>query len=306
MEFTFNPLLAFGWSIFAGFIMAMGAGGGGIVAGIGHISILGVGDPNMIKVLNQLLELTSRAIAVPIYFKQKRLIWPLAGSFAIGAPLGAISGSWVSANHLTDMTSYRLIFGVLVLLIAGRTLYESLIKPSQRSHQLQNNVEFAEYRQSARASNPEAQRMTPRLGHCDLFHIRLDWHRQSLQFNPLIAVAGGFVISFVGALMGVGGGFLVTPFMASILLFPMFFVVGTALVALMIPLLVSILTYLYLNVNIDWILVAVEVPGIVIGSMLGPMINQYLNEQVIRLFVSLILMGIGIYYLWGSSLMTTS
>ncbi len=41
-----------------------------------------------------------------------------------------------------------------------------------------------------------------------------------------------------------GGGFLVAPFMASILLFPMFFVVGTALVALMIPLMASVSTYL--------------------------------------------------------------
>ena len=81
MDLSFNPFLAFSWSIFAGFLMAMGAGGGGILAGIGHISILGIADANMIKVVNQLLELTSRFFSVPIYFNQKRLIWPLALSF---------------------------------------------------------------------------------------------------------------------------------------------------------------------------------------------------------------------------------
>lgn len=47
MEFTFNPFVDFGWSVLAGFIVSMGAGGGGILAG-GHISLLGIADANMI------------------------------------------------------------------------------------------------------------------------------------------------------------------------------------------------------------------------------------------------------------------
>lgn len=61
-------------------------------------------------------------------------------------------------------------------------------------------------------------------------------------FNPLVVFGRSLFAGFLMA-MG-GGGFLVAPFMASILLFPMFFVVGTALVALMIPLMASVSTYL--------------------------------------------------------------
>ena len=297
MEFTFNPLVAFGWSIFAGFLMAMGAGGGGIVAGIGHISILGIGDPNMIKAVNQMLELTSRLFSVPLYLKQKRLIWPLVFSFGVGTPLGAIAGSWFSKNYLADLQSYRLVFGVLIMLVAGRTLYESLIKPSQRSKRLQKSFDISEYVQSERADYRRAAFTTPRLIRFGLVRTRLGFGTRRFDFNPVSAAAGGFVISFVGAMLGVGGGFLVMPFMASILLFPMFFLVGTALVALMLPLTVSILTYLLLNVDIDWALVAVEVPGIVIGSVIGPMINQRLNEQYLRRFVAFVLICVGGYYL---------
>ena len=297
MEFTFNPLVAFGWSIFAGFLMAMGAGGGGIVAGIGHISILGIGDPNMIKAVNQMLELTSRLFSVPLYLKQKRLIWPLVFSFGVGTPLGAIAGSWFSKNYLADLQSYRLVFGVLIMLVAGRTLYESLIKPSQRSKRLQKSFDISEYVQSERADNRRAAFTTPRLIRFGLVRTRLGFGTRRFDFNPVSAAAGGFVISFVGAMLGVGGGFLVMPFMASILLFPMFFLVGTALVALMLPLTVSILTYLLLNVDIDWALVAVEVPGIVIGSVISPMINQRLNEQYLRRFVAFVLVCVGGYYL---------
>jgi len=92
----FNPYLAFGWCVLCGFLMSMGAGGGGILAGIGHLSILGVADANMIKVVNQILEFTSRLVSVPLYHRQGRLVWRLALNFGLGAAFGAIAGSWVS------------------------------------------------------------------------------------------------------------------------------------------------------------------------------------------------------------------
>ena len=85
--------------------------------------------------------------------------------------------------------------------------------------------------------------------------------------------------------------------MASMLLFPMFLVVGTSLVALMIPLTVSVVTYLALDVRMDWALIAVEVPGILVGSLLGPVLNRYMNEKALKTFVAAVLLAIGIYYL---------
>ncbi len=297
MEFTFDPWVAFFWSLFAGLLMASGAGGGGILAGIGHISILGIGDPNMIKVVNQMLEFTSRIFSVPLYFRQKRLIWSLAFSFGVGAPLGAIVGSWISKNYLANMSHYRMVFGILVLLVAGRTLYESLIKPARRSQRLQRAFDVSERMQRERKV-PNSKHTAPRMLRFGLTHTQVSFGDDIFEFSPLAAVGGGFAISFVGAMLGVGGGFLVTPFMASILLFPMFFVVGTGLVALMIPLMASVFTYLLLNVDVDWSLVAVEVPGIVIGSIIAPLINHHINERFLRLFVAFVLVCIGAYYLF--------
>jgi hypothetical protein len=297
MDISFNPILAFSWSVLAGFLMAMGAGGGGILAGIGHISILGIGDANTIKAINQLLELTSRFFSVPLYLKQKRLVWPLALSFGIGAPFGAIIGSWVSSNYLGNIDNYKSAFGILVLLVAGRTLYEALIKAKKRSHSLQKSFTTSNYIQNGQSETSNKSNHVPRITHLGILHTEVSIGPDIFSFNPLVCISGGFVISFVGATMGVGGGFLVTPFMVSILLFPMFFVVGTALVALMIPLTASILTYLYLNTTIDWTLVMIEIPGIAIGSIIGPFVNRRINERFLRLFVAAILFAIGLYYL---------
>jgi hypothetical protein len=273
MDLGFNPWLAFGWCVLCGFLMSMGAGGGGILAGVGHISILGIGDPNMIKVVNQILEFSSRLVSVPLYHRQQRLVWSLALTFGVGAPLGAIAGSWVSKSYLSDMALYRAAFGVLIVLVAARTLWEGLTK-------------------RARAQAVDQ----PRTVAYGWRAFRVRFGGEHFDFNPWTAALGGFGISFVGSLLGVGGGFLVTPFMASVLLFPMYLVIGTSLVALMIPLTVSVLTYLALQVGVDWKLVAVEVPGVLVGAFIGPALNRYMNERALKTFVAAVLLAIGIYY----------
>ncbi|HEV3011162.1 MAG TPA: sulfite exporter TauE/SafE family protein [Burkholderiales bacterium] len=273
MDLGFNPWLAFGWCVLCGVLMSMGAGGGGILAGVGHISILGIGDPNTIKVVNQILEFSSRLVSVPLYQRQQRLVWSLAFTFGLGAPLGAIAGSWVSASYLTDMAVYRAVFGLLIVCVAARTLWEGF------------------------TGRPRAKVVDrPRTVAYGWRRFRVRFAGEHFDFDPWAAAAGGFCISFVGALLGVGGGFLVTPFMASVLLFPMYLVIGTSLVALMIPLTVSVLTYLALEVAMDWKLVAVEVPGIFVGAFIGPALNRYMNEKALKVFVAAVLLAIGIYY----------
>ncbi|MSQ55740.1 MAG: sulfite exporter TauE/SafE family protein [Betaproteobacteria bacterium] len=296
MELSFNPWLAFGWCVVAGFIMSIGAGGGGILAGIGHLSIVGVGDPNAIKAMNQILEFASRFVSVPLYHRQKRLAWSLALSFGVGAPFGAVAGSWASKQWLSDLATYRAVFGLLVALVAARVLYESWGKTALGHLGLRRAREASERAAVSMRGGAAQVADAPRTVEYRLSRVRVRFAGEHFDFNPLSAAAGGFCISFVGSMLGVGGGFLVTPFMASVLLFPMFLVVGTSLVALMVPLVVSVLTYLALQVNVDWWLVAVEVPGVLAGSFLGPMLNRYMNERALKTFVALVLLAIGVFY----------
>ena len=292
-------LLAFGWCALAGFIMSMGGGGGGILIGVGHISILGVADPNMIKVVNQIMEFSSRLVSVPLYQRQGRLVWSLAMMFGVGAPLGAILGSWVSKTYLSDLSTYRHVFGVLVTFVAARVLYEGWAKTALKDLGLRRAREASERihkRVRASGSARMEARDHPRTVFLRPGLARVRFGGEDFDFKPLSAAAGGFAISFVGSLIGVGGGFLVTPFMASLLLFPMYLVVGTGLVALMLPLVVSVTTYLVLRVHVDWALVGTEVPGILVGSFLGPMLNRYFNEKALKTFVAVVLVGIGVYY----------
>lgn len=293
-----HSLLAFLWCVLAGFLMSMGGGGGGILVGVGHISILGVSDPNMIKVVNQILEFSSRMISVPLYHRQRRLVWSVALAYGIGAPLGAICGSSLSKAYLASMAVYRVAFGVLVTFVAARVLYEGWAKAL---------LQHIGHRK-ARAASERVGKKARALGFASLgdeapHTVQRTWRRirirfggEDFNFNPWTTAAGGFCISLICSLFGVGGGFLVTPFLASVLLLPMYLVVGTSLIALMLPLAVSVGTYLLLRVHVDWALVLTEIPGIVVGSFLGPSLNHYFNERALKTFVAAILFATGVYY----------
>ncbi len=292
-------LLAFAWCVLAGFLMSMGGGGGGILVGVGHISILGVTDANMIKVVNQILEFTSRLVSVPVYHRQRRLVWSVALVYGIGAPIGAVCGSWLSKTYLAHLGSYRMAFGVLVTFVAARVLYEGWAK-ALLNHAGHRRAREASERISRRVREAGAASLAPdeapRTIRWAWTRVRVRFARENFEFNPLTAVAGGFGISLVGSLFGVGGGFLATPFLASVLLFPMYLVVGTSVMALMLPLAVSVASYLAFRVHIDWGLVATEIPGVLVGSLIGPALNQYFNERALKTFVAAVLLGTGIYY----------
>lgn len=297
-DLTFNPYLAFGWSVIAGFVMAMGGGGGGILAGIGHISILGIGDPNMIKAANQILEFISRIFSVPIYQRQKRIVWPLAVAFGIGAPFGAVAGSWFSKTYLGDMATYRPVFGGLVALVAAWILYEAWAgSPSRAARKAEAASEKVRQAQIDANPDPALAGHAPTTLSIAWNKVRIAFAGEEFDFKPLGVAAGAFGISFLAASVGVGGGFLVTPFMAMVLLFPMHLVVGTALVALMIPLMASVLAYIAMHVRMDWWLVGIEGSGIMIGSFLGPLLNRYVNERLLKLYVAAVLFAIGLHYL---------
>jgi uncharacterized membrane protein YfcA len=281
MEFGFNPYLAFAWSVLAGFLMSMGGGGGSILAGVGHMSVLGIGDANLVKLVNQILELASRALSVPLYRRQGRLVWPLAIVFSAGAPFGAIAGAWFSMAYLADMDVYRPVFGALVVLVAARVLYEARSRTAEVI--------------TARLHPDQPPPTTESIGWRE---IRVRFAGEVFGFNPFLVVGAAFSISFVGTAVGVGGGFLVTPFMASVLFVPMYLVVGTSLIALVAQLVVAVIAYLALQVHMNWWLVAIEVPGVMIGSILGPMLNRHMNERHLRIYVAVVLFAIGGYYLF--------
>jgi uncharacterized membrane protein YfcA len=111
--------------------------------------------------------------------------------------------------------------------------------------------------------------------------------------SPLLA---GALIAFTAALFGVGGGFLLVPYMASMLGMPMHIIPATTAVPIFMSLAVSVGNFLSRGAAIDWGLLAALVAGAVVGALLGPQINKRLPNAALQGAMGVIVAGIGLKY----------
>ncbi len=126
------------WAIWVGWIFSTVGAFGGIMAGVGHITIFGLGDfaksfgkgnpvnkliTDSIRVSNQWLVGTSGLISSFNYYKMGRLVLPLGACLAIGG----VGGSWMIPDLTAgqvSLKSYIGYFGLIVLVLGFFLLYE--------------------------------------------------------------------------------------------------------------------------------------------------------------------------------------
>ena len=107
----------------------------------------------------------------------------------------------------------------------------------------------------------------------------------------------GAGIAIISSALGVGGGFLLVPFMSILLGLPMFIVAGTAALAIAVSSVTSIANYMRLGIELDIPLLLLLLAGTVIGAWIGPRLSEHLHERWLQWILGLVLLLIGIRYL---------
>ncbi|MGD8261380.1 MAG: sulfite exporter TauE/SafE family protein [Desulfobacterales bacterium] len=133
-----NIIVGLLWAIWVGWIFSTVGAFGGIMAGVGHITIFGLADyaksfgkgnpvnkllTDSIRVSNQWLVGLSGAISSFNYYRMGRLVAPLGICLAIGG----VGGSWL-VPELTagkiSLKAYLGYFGIIVFIIGFFLIYE--------------------------------------------------------------------------------------------------------------------------------------------------------------------------------------
>jgi uncharacterized membrane protein YfcA len=130
-----------------------------------------------------------------------------------------------------------------------------------------------------------------------LTNIGFTFYGVEFKFNPLYPVLGGVVISAVAAFLGVGGGFLLVPFLTSISELPMYLAAGTSALAVLISMITSILTLLSKGAQFDWMLIGLELAGVVVGSVIGPRTSKYFSDIWLKRLFIVLALYVGIDYM---------
>jgi len=304
-----NPMVGFLWAIWVGWIFSTVGAFGGIMAGVGHITIYGLGAyaktfkdtapglnksiTDSIRVSNQWLVGTSALVSSFNYWKQKRLVASLGVFLGIGALLATLIVVYTSAGKV-KFSQYQGYFGLVVFIIGGFMVYEMTPK-GQASKKAAKAA--AKAFETAAKSKVAIEDQGVKTSKWSLAETEISFFGQTFTFSPLWALAGGFFISALASFLGIGGGFLYVPFLTSVVGLPMFVVAGTSALSVLIGMIFAIFNFMVLKgVMVHWPLIGVELIGIFIGSMIGPRTGKYIPEKVLKGIFIVLALYIGLRY----------
>jgi uncharacterized protein len=284
-------ILSFLWATWVGWIFSSVGAFGGIMAGVGHMSVYGLGDyvrtfrdtaPGLNKTLtdsirtsNQFLVGLSSILSVINYLKAKRMSWPLGLALGVGSIAGAYLAASLTGGKVS-FSQYQGWFGVFVLIVGIVLFYETTPKGMAGKKKAKEAAQAFE-RSIKEKKDINAQGVSVKswgLAKTTMSFIGMDF-----SFSPIAAFFGGVVIAAISAFIGVGGGFLYVPYLTSIVGLPMFVVAGTSALAVLISMITSITTYINVaGAGMDWAMVGIQLIGVFVGSMVGPRTSKYIPE----------------------------
>lgn len=294
-DLTASIWLLIAWGTLVGLVFSTVGAAGGILASVGLISVFGLQDPNMIKPMAQAMTLVTPLIAVPLYMQQCRVVYRLALLLGTGGIIGALIGSELSVHFLSDMDQFKLVFALLVFVIASQMAW-SLIQRKKESEELNKAMRAAETFQQQAKSDRALCEVGVKCVSKSMNCIVIQFGDEEFSFNPWLPFLTGASIAILSSALGVGGGFLLVPFISVIMRLPMHIIAGTSALAILIHLIASISNYVRLGVELDYLLLGILLIGVAAGSAIGPFISQFIPDKGLRTLLCVVLFAIGLRY----------
>lgn len=303
-----NYTVAFLWAIWVGWIFTTVGAFGGIMAGVGHLTILSIGvyaasfkgsNPELnkmltdtIRVSNQFLVGLAALISTYSFYRMKRLVVPLGLTLGLSSVLGGILIPWLTAGKI-QLSQYIGWFGIAVLVIGGFLFYSTTER--SRSSKSKANEAAKNFQKAMKEGASESQGVT--ISSIRPSKIVFSFYGTEFAFNPFLAVLGGLIIASIASFLGIGGGFLYVPFLTSVIGLPMYIVAGTSALAVLLSMVTSIFSYVVLKGTfISWSLVGVEMAGVAIGAFIGPKTQKYIPEKILKWIFVVLAFYVGLRY----------
>jgi uncharacterized protein len=271
-------ILAMGLAV--GFISGMfGIGGGFLMTPL--LIFLGVSPAVAVASVTGHIAASSCSGAIS-YWRRSALDLALAFMLLAGGILGTAFGVWLF-TFLRAIGQLDITIGlayVLLLTAVGALMVSESVKSIVRTRQ----------------GKPVELR---RPGSHAWFHglpFKIRFKRSRIYVSAIPVCAIGFTIGFIGAVMGIGGGFLLVPMLIYFLRVPTATVIGTSMVLTLVTMASATVMHAATNHLVDALLAVILMVGGVIGAQFGARAGAKISGERLRLGLGLLVLAVGIRF----------
>jgi len=279
-ELPVNVFLIFAMGLAVGFISGMfGIGGGFLMTPL----LIFTGIPPAVAVASVTTHIAASSFSGAISYWRKRALDPtLALMLLAGGILGTFGGVWVF-SLLRKIGQLDITIGlsyVLLLGIVGALMITESVRAIVRAHQ-GKPVEIR------RGGSHTWIHGLP-------FKFRFKQSKIYVSAIPVWAI--GITIGFIGALMGIGGGFLLVPMLIYLLRVPTSIVIGTSMVLTLCTMASATVLHAATNHLVDAVLALILMVGGVTGAQFGARAGQTIRGERLRLLLGLLVLAVGLRF----------
>src|ERR1700761_1789227 len=126
--------------------------------------------------------------------------------------------------------------------------------------------------------------------------LKIRFKRSKIYLSVIPVVVVGIIIGFIGAVMGIGGGFILVPIMIYLLRVPTSTVIGTSMVLTLVTMVFATMLHAVTNHLVDAVLALILMVGGVTGAQFGARAGQKIRGEQLRLLLGLLILSVGIRF----------
>jgi uncharacterized membrane protein YfcA len=254
-----------------------------------QISLLGLASP-AVSATNLVFNLIAIPAGVYRYWREKRILWPLALIVIAGTTPGVIIGGFIRLSILADAERFKAFAGC-VLLWVGLRIVKDILKSRKKT--------------AAPIAPAEARLRTLKFSARELV---FEFHQQQYQCTPGGIFMLSLAVGLVGGIYGIGGGAIIAPFFVAIYGLPVYAIAGATLMGTFATSVVGVGFYQSVApfyqahgmlVTPDWALGIRFGLGGIAGMYLGARTQRFIPALYLKLMLAAILFGLSLAYIWG-------
>jgi uncharacterized protein len=126
--------------------------------------------------------------------------------------------------------------------------------------------------------------------------LKLRFKQSRIYVSTIPVWTIGFLMGFIGAIMGIGGGFLLVPMLIYFLRVPTNVVIGTSMVLTLITMASATILHAVTNHLVDAVLALILMVGGVTGAQFGARAGQKMQSERLRLLLGVLVLAVGLQF----------